>query len=60
MTNISINKEQLVEAFQSWYDDYTADPTKFKDYDVEGYDGSNYAVESATALINYINKIQGE
>jgi hypothetical protein len=58
-SKISLTKEELVQAFQSWYNDYFEDTTKFVDYDTEGFAG-DYAKDSTETLIKYIDKVQSD
>lgn len=60
MGKISLTFEELTAAFESWWTDYKADPTRMIDYDAEGYNDENYARDSATELLKRINKVQGE
>lgn len=57
---MNITREQLVNAFQAWHSDYMEEPTKYQDYDLEGYDVSKYATDSADVLITYLDKVKGE
>ncbi len=57
---ISITFEEMVAAYQAWWDNYKADPSACEDYDAPGYDDTNYAVNSANTMLKYINKVQGE
>lgn len=57
---ISITFEEMVAAYQSWWDEYKADPSKMENYDAPGYNDSNYAVDSANTFLKHINKVKGE
>lgn len=57
---MNITREELIKAFESWWADYSENPAKYLDYDVEGYDSSKYAEQSTDVLIEHINKVKGE
>jgi len=59
-SKITITFEEMVAAYQSWWDEYKLDPSACVDYDSPDYDDSNYAVDSANTMIKHINKIKGE
>lgn len=47
---ITLTKEELVAAYQSWYDFYKSNPDGCVDYDAEDYDDSNYAIDTANTF----------
>lgn len=57
---ISVTKEELVAAFQLWWDEYKDNKETFVDYDADDYNDATYASDSAFALITRINKVKGE
>lgn len=59
-SKITLTKEELVAAYQSWYDAYKADPSGSVDYDAEGYDDANYAIDSTNTFLKHLAKVQGE
>lgn len=59
-SKISLTKEELIAAYQSWFDAYKSDPEGSVDYDAEGYDDSKYAVDSADTFLKHLAKVQGE
>lgn len=60
MNSTSLTFEEIVAAYQSWWDDYKSNPNKYVDYDKEDYDDSKYAVDSATIFLEHLTKIKGE
>lgn len=56
---ITVTKEQLVSAFETWYSDYMDDPSAYPEYDSFN-NASDYAVEAADSLIKHLNKVKGE
>lgn len=51
-------REQLVSAYRLWMEDYRNDPSAYDDYDDDGYDHSKYGEDSATILINYLERVK--
>ena len=59
-SKISMTFDELVAVYNSWWNDYKADPSTSVDYDADGYDDTNYGVDAANTFMKHFNKIQGE
>lgn len=60
MSKITLTKEELIAAYQSWYDGYKLNPDNYEDYDAEDYDSSKYAIDSANEFLKHLAKVKGE
>lgn len=57
---ISLTFEEVVAAYQSWWDEYKGDRSKSVNYDAPDYDDTYYARDSATTFLHHLTKVKGE